>query len=139
MNKFFSPKFSNKRWIFRNFIIMKDKWKCKNPIICNSFKDQLKEQYKSRPNIRVLQHLLGNKTTSTISNTEQLPLLHNRWRWSVQTTAIRIHSIIRQLKSYITKPTQQNKRNFTSEIKYITLTYQKSTQFNETRNYSVPM
>ena len=52
---------------------MKDKWKCKNPIICNSFKDQLEKQYKSRPNIRVLQRLLGKKTTSIISNTNNFP------------------------------------------------------------------
>ena len=70
----------NKRWIFRNLLIMEDKGKCKNPIICKISKPIFKQDKSNPDHITRIYNISLKQIIGTMSITRQFLLTQNRWR-----------------------------------------------------------
>ena len=70
----------NKRGIFRNLLIMEDKGKCKNPIICKISKTNFIQDKSNPDHITRIYNISLKQIIGTMSITRQFLLGHNRWR-----------------------------------------------------------
>ena len=86
INNYSLQNFSISKWIkvdIQNSTIIKDKRKCKNPIICKVSKTDFKRQF--NPYRALEWYIISNTMSiSNIAETRQLSPSHHRWRWSIR-------------------------------------------------------